>query len=131
MLNISLREILVQYPMAAGAVFLVNRTRRQFVLTSSSGLHKEEVAYLEYYPLERNAVSQAVELGDPLLLAQFDFIDRSGSRVPSRFKSVLILPLISGMEKIGGLLLFSEEPHSSARRTFAICPRCRSGWRSD
>ncbi len=109
MLNISLREILVQYPMAAGAVFLVNRTRRQFVLTSSSGLHKEEVAYLEYYPLERNAVSQAVELGDAMLLAQFDFIDRSGARVPSRFNSILIMPLISGMEKIGGLLLFSEE----------------------
>jgi CheY-like chemotaxis protein len=109
MLNISLREILVQYPMAAGAVFLVNRARRQFVLTSSSGLHKEEVAYLEYYPLERNAVSQAVELGDPMLLTQFDFIDRSGARVPSRFKSILVLPLISGMEKIGGLLLFSEE----------------------
>ena len=108
LLNISLREILVHYPMVSGAVFLVNRTRRQFVLTSSSGLRKEEVAYLEYYPLERNIISQAVELGDPMLDARFDFIDRTGERVPSRFNSVLILPLVSGMERIGGLLLFSE-----------------------
>jgi CheY-like chemotaxis protein len=109
LLNISLREILVHYPLASGAVFLVNRARRQFVLTSSSGLHKEEVSYLEYYPLERNIISQAVELGDPMLAPQFEFIDRSGARVPSRFKSVLILPLVSGMERIGGLLLYSEE----------------------
>ena len=109
MLNISLREILVHYPMVCGAVFLVNRPRRQFVLTSSCGLRKEEVSYLEYYPLERNVVSQAVELGDPLLVSQFDFFERTGTRVPSRFQSVLILPLISGMERIGGLLFFSEE----------------------
>jgi len=112
LLNISLREIIVHYPMVSGAVFLVNRARRQFVLTSSSGLRKEEVSYLEYYPLERNIISQAVELGDPMLASQFDFIDRAGGRVSSRFQSVLILPLVSGVERIGGLLLFSEEPKS-------------------
>jgi len=109
LLNTALREILVHYPMACGALFLVNRARRQFVLTSSSGLRKEEVVHLEYYPLERNAVSQAIDLGDPMLLSQFDFFERSGTRVPSRFNSVLILPLISGLERIGGLLLFSDE----------------------
>ncbi|MCD6250498.1 MAG: GAF domain-containing protein [candidate division Zixibacteria bacterium] len=110
LLNISLREVLVHYPMSVGAVFLVNRTRRQFVLTGSCGLRKEEVAYLEYYPLERNLVSQAVDLGDPMLASRFEFVDRSGQQIASRFKSVLILPLTSGMEKIGCLLLFSEEP---------------------
>jgi len=109
LLNIALREMLVHYPMAAGAIFLVNRARRQLVLTSSSGLEKKETALLEYYPLERNIVSQAVELGDPLLLSRFDFIDRSGNPIQSRFNSCLILPLISGMEKVGVMLLFSEE----------------------
>ncbi len=109
LLNISLREVLVHYPMSAGAVFLVNRTRRQFVLTGSSGLRKDEIALLEYYPLERNIVSQAVDLGDPMLASRFDFIENSGQRVSSRFRSVLILPLASGMEKIGCLVLFSEE----------------------
>lgn len=108
LLNQSLREILVHYPDTCGAVFLVNRSRRQFVLTSYSGLTKQETALLEYYPLERNIVSQAVELGDPVLSARFDFIDRSGKPVQSRFKSCLILPLTSGLEKIGGLLLFAE-----------------------
>lgn len=108
LLNQSLREILVHYPDTAGAVFLVNRSRRQFVLTSYSGLTKQETALLEYYPLERNIVSQAVELGDPVLSSRFDFVDRSGKPVQSRFNSCLILPLNSGLEKIGGLLLFSE-----------------------
>lgn len=109
LLNQSLREILVHYPNSAGAVFLVNRSRRQFVLTSFSGLTKQETAHLEHYPFERNIVSQAVELGDPVLGARFDFVDRSGRPVQSRFNSCLILPLTSGLEKIGGLLLFSEE----------------------
>ncbi len=109
LLNQSLREILVHYSSTAGAVFLVNRSRRQFVLTSFSGLTKQETALLEHYPLERNIVSQAVELGDPVLSARFDFVDRSGKPVRSRFNSCLILPLASGLEKIGGLILFSEE----------------------
>jgi CheY-like chemotaxis protein len=109
LLEIALREILVQFPMASGAIFLVNRSRRQFVLTTSSGLNKEEVAHLEYYPIQRNVVSQAVELGDPMLLTKFDFYDRAGQPIASRFRSSLVLPLVSGMEKIGGLLLFSEE----------------------
>jgi len=115
LLNQSLREILVHYPSTAGAVFLVNRSRRQFVLTSYAGLTKQETALLEYYPLERNIVSQAVELGDPMLCARFDFVDRSGKPVQSRFNSCLILPLTSGLEKIGGLLLFSEEHRHFSR----------------
>ena len=115
MLEIGLREVLMHFPMAAGAVFMVNRSRRQFVLTTSSGLQKEEVAYLEYYPLERNVVSQAVELGDPMLLGHFDFYDRQGQTVASRFKSCLILPLVSGLEKIGGLVLLSEDAGSFSR----------------
>jgi CheY-like chemotaxis protein len=109
MLNISLREMLVHYPMAAGSILLVNRTRRQFVLTSSSGLHKDELAHLEYYPLGRNVVSQAVELGDPMLASGFSFVARTGQEIPSRFKSMLVLPLASGMEPIGALLLLAEE----------------------
>jgi CheY-like chemotaxis protein len=110
LLNIALREILIHYPMAAGSILLVNHSRRQFLLTSSSGLRKEEIARLEYYPLERNPMSQAVELGDPILTSTFEFIERGGRKVPSRFQSVLLLPLSTGLRKIGCLALFSEEP---------------------
>ncbi len=109
LLNISLKEIMLQQPMASGALFLVNRTQRRFVLTSSQGLSKEETALAEYYPLGRNIASQALELGDPTLVSRFEFIDRSGGAVATRFKSCLILPLTSGMEKIGLLILWSEE----------------------
>jgi CheY-like chemotaxis protein len=115
MLNISLREILVHLPMAAGGILFVNRNRRQFVLASFSGLTKNETALLEYYPLGRNIVSQSLELGDPLLASQFDFFDRSGKPVRSRFGSCLILPMASGLEKIGVLLLFAEERNFFSR----------------
>jgi len=109
LLNISLKEIIFNLQGCAGAIFLINRRRRQFVLTSATGLTREETAHLEYYPLQGNIVSQAVELGDPLLTGEFDFVSRQGEPVKSRFKSGMVLPLISGIEKVGGILLFAEE----------------------
>ncbi|MBN1211951.1 MAG: response regulator [candidate division Zixibacteria bacterium] len=109
LLNISLKEILFHLSGCAGAIFLINRKRRQFILTSAVGLTKEETAYLEYYPLQGNIVSQAVDLGDPLITGEFEFVDRRGEPVSSRFQSGMVLPLISGIEKVGGILLFSED----------------------
>jgi CheY-like chemotaxis protein len=109
LLNISIKEIVAHLPECAGAVFLLNRSRRQFVLASAVGLTKQETATLEYYPLERNIVSQAIDLGDPLIAGGFDFIDRSGAVTRSRFNSCLVLPMISGTDKIGGIILFTEQ----------------------
>ncbi|MBU0983061.1 MAG: response regulator, partial [candidate division Zixibacteria bacterium] len=109
LLNIALKDVLDRFPSVAGAVFLVNRNKRQFVLASASGLSREETAHLEYYPLEQNVIAQALELGDPMLTSRFQFYDRRGGTVTSRFSSCLILPLESGMEKIGGMILLSEE----------------------
>jgi CheY-like chemotaxis protein/putative methionine-R-sulfoxide reductase with GAF domain len=109
LLDIALREIVTSVPGASGAVFLANRTRRQFVLTASIGLAKDEIAALEHYPLEKNIVSQAVELGEALIAPGFDFVSRTGETRSSRFQSVLVLPLIAGGERIGGLLLFAEQ----------------------
>jgi len=109
LLNIAIKEIVANIPESAGAIFLINRTRRQFVLTASLGLNKKETASLEYYPLERNLVSQAVDLSEAMIAGSFDFIDRDGVLSESRFKSSLVLPMISGQDKIGGILLFSEK----------------------
>jgi len=109
LLNISIKEIVAHLPECAGAVFLLNRSRRQFVLASAVGLTKQETSSLEYYPLERNIVSQSVDLGDPLIAGGFDFVDRSGDVIESRFNSCLVLPLISSMAKIGGIILFAEQ----------------------
>lgn len=111
LLNISVKEIVSHLPDCAGAVFLLNRKHRQFVLTTSVGLTQEETALLEYFPLQRNVVSQSIDVGEPILGSSFNFVDRSGKEQPSRFHSVLVLPLVSGMEKIGGILLVAEEEH--------------------
>jgi CheY-like chemotaxis protein len=108
LLDTAIKEIIAHLPECAGAIFLLNRSRRQFVLAASVGLTKDETASLEYYPLERNIVSQAVDLGDPLIAGGFDFVDRSGNPIKPRFKSCLVLPLVSEMEKIGGIILFAE-----------------------
>jgi len=109
LINISLREILCQLPGCAGAVFLLNRGRRQFILAASSGLSKKETALLEHYPLERNIISQSVELGDPVIGGGFELIHQNDQQSRPRFDSCLVLPLLSGVEKIGGILLLSEE----------------------
>ena len=110
LLNISIREIVAHLPECAGAVFLLNRRRRQFVLASAVGLTKQETAALEYYPLERNLVSQAVDLGEPLIAGKFDFVERNSDQpVESRFNSCLLLPLVSGTDRIGGLILFAQQ----------------------
>lgn len=108
LLNMSLRLILAQLTEGAGAIFLINRARREFVLTCSLGLAKQEIASLERYPLEANIVSQAIDLGEPQLAGEFEFFQRNKVATEPRFLSTLILPLISGSEKIGGIILFGE-----------------------
>jgi CheY-like chemotaxis protein/putative methionine-R-sulfoxide reductase with GAF domain len=110
LLNITLNEISRQMSGTSGALLFSNRTRRQYVLTASTGLAREEIASLEHYPFERNIVSQSVNAAEPLVAPGFDFVDADGSLRASRFNSLLVLPLVSGMEQIGALLLFSETP---------------------
>ena len=108
LLNISTREIVAHLPECSGALFLLNRSHRRFILASSVGLTKPETAALEYYPLERNIVSQAVALGYPLIGSEFEFNKEHKTQIKSRFNSCLVLPLISGTEKIGGIILLSS-----------------------
>jgi CheY-like chemotaxis protein len=110
LMTLAVKEILTPFPGCAAAVFLVNRSRRQLILGASSGLKKEEVAALEYYPLDRSLINQGIELGEPTLGARFDFVDREGRTSRSRFESSLILPLIVGLEKMGAVVLFSATP---------------------
>ncbi len=108
LLEISLKEIVSRTPETAGAIFLVNRMRRQIVLTATAGLSKAETASLEHYPLGQNIVTQSIEVGEPLISDIFEFVDPSGKKTDSRFQSCLVLPLVSGSERIGGVVLFSE-----------------------
>ncbi|MBU8933770.1 MAG: response regulator [candidate division Zixibacteria bacterium] len=112
LLDMSVKEIIAQLPECAGAVFLLNRNQRQFVLGAGVGFTKSEQGVLEYLPLEHNLVSQALDVGEPLLGGPFDLVDRSGKIHSSRFKSSLVLPLISGVDKIGGILLLGDDDRS-------------------
>ena len=109
LLNISLKEIVSTHPQTAGAFFLLNKGRKQLLLTSSAGLNKREIAYLEHYPLGQNTITQSFELDQPMISGLFYFVDDQGLDTPSRFNSSLVLPLSSGDDKIGGILLLSEE----------------------
>lgn len=105
---ISLREILSTLTGCSGAVFLINRGRRQFVLAASSGLSKQEAAGVEQYPYGGNIVTQAVELAEPMIGGGFEFTGRHRPLGDSRFRSTLVLPLISGMERVGAVLLLAD-----------------------
>lgn len=115
LLTIALKEILLHFPGAAGSAFLVHKQRRQFVLAGTTGLNKSENALMEYYPLERNIVSQAIDLGQPMIGGDFVFVASDGKRSESRFQSTLVLPLTSGLEKLGALVLLSPEERFFSR----------------
>ncbi|SYZ74117.1 membrane hypothetical protein [Candidatus Zixiibacteriota bacterium] len=104
----------------AGAIFLLNRTQRQFVLTTASGLSKDEVSLLEYYPYGRNLVSEAVEEEAPALSADFRRLGGKAQLAASRFHSILVMPLISGRNKLGALLLFAEDEGRFSREYLTI-----------
>jgi len=106
-LNILLKEILTTLPDSAGAVYLMNRQRRQLVMACAYGVSQKETASLERYPFGRNLVSQAIDIGEPTIGGDFSFIE--GNRtVESRFRSALVLPMISGRHRLGAVVLLSE-----------------------
>lgn len=127
LMSMGLREILLQWSECAGVVFLVHRERRQFVLIDSSRLDKQETALMEYLPLRRNIVAEALDDGRPVIGGSFTFVDRTGTIVPSRFSSSIVLPLVSGMEQIGGILLLSEESRYFTRSDVKILAPV-AGW---
>lgn len=115
LLTLALREILLQTPERAGVTFLINRGKRQLILCATANLTKNEIAYLEHFTLDSNVVAQAIDLGDPMIAGHFDLTDAKGMPVQSRFQSSLVLPLISGSEKIGAIVLLAEEPRAFSR----------------
>lgn len=106
-LDLAIREIISHFPDMGGAIFFVNRSQRQLVLTASVGFTKQETAFLERYPYGQNVISQSVESTEPMISGSFDFVDASGKTIVSRFNSSLVLPLVSGREKIGAIVLVS------------------------
>lgn len=107
LLEMTLKEIVTSIDETSGAVLLFNRSQRQFILTASMGLSRDEIASMEYYPIGRNPLTQAIELGDSALSGSFKFIDREGNKKESRFHSCLILPMISGSDRVGVMVLMS------------------------
>ncbi len=106
LLDIAIKEVVAHMPNASGALFLLNRRRRQLILAGSVGFNKNEQSALEQYPLERNVVGQSLDLGEPFLAEGYELISEKKS---SRFLSGLVLPLISGTERIGAITLLSEQ----------------------
>jgi len=104
----------------AGAVFLLNRSQRKFVLVTGAGLKKEEISLLEYYPYGRNLVSQAIEDETPMISSDFRSLGGKAQLAASRFHSIIVIPLISGRVKLGALLFFSQEDKRFSREFMSI-----------
>jgi len=115
LLSVTLKELLIHFPGSAGVAFLVNRGKGQLVLGAGLGLTKNETAGLEQYPLGRNLITHALEDGAPLIAGPFEFADEHDRATESRFGSSLVLPLVSGGEKIGAVLLLAEPARAFGR----------------
>lgn len=104
----------------AGAIFLLNRSQRKFVLATGVGLSREETALLEYYPYGRNIVTQSIEDESPLISSDFRSLGGKAQLAVSRFHSILVVPLISGNSKLGTLLFFSQDERHYSREFISI-----------
>jgi hypothetical protein len=94
LLDRTLRSILGGMAEEAGAVFLLNRAQRKFVLVTGVGLSKEETTLLEYYPYGRNIVTQAIEDETPMVSSDFRSLGGKAQLAASKFRSIFVLPLI-------------------------------------
>ncbi len=115
-----LKGLLAGMDEESGALFLLNRSQRQFVLATSVGLTKEEISLLEYYPYGGNIISQSIEDDSPLLSSDFRSLGGKAQLAVSRFRSILVIPLTSGKNKLGALLLFSQEERRYTREFLAL-----------
>ncbi len=113
--NLSLKEIVASVDETVGAVFLMNRSSRQLVLVSSVGLSKNDTAHLEQYPLGQNLITQSIELGESMVSGHFQFVDRAKQVIDLKYSSSLVLPMISGREKIGAIVLLAEQKQYFSR----------------
>jgi CheY-like chemotaxis protein len=127
LMSLTLEEIRLGMPGMCGAVYLYNRARRELVLTVSHGLKRDESAYLERLTSENNPLFQSLTLEESLIGGAMTFVGSGGDETVSRFKCSLSVPLISGQEKLGGVLLFSEKERAFDKGTVAALePVC--GW---
>ncbi|MEK7775658.1 MAG: response regulator [Candidatus Zixiibacteriota bacterium] len=127
LMSVTLEEIRIGIPGMCGAVYLYNRARRELVLTVSHGLKRDESAYLERLTSDTNPLFQALTLEESLIGGALTFVGADGDETISRFKCSLSIPLVSGQEKLGGVILFSERERAFDKGTLAALePIC--GW---
>ncbi|MFH1686177.1 MAG: response regulator [bacterium] len=127
LLDIALKEMLSQVTECAGATFLVNRQRRQLVFTGGLGLSKKETAAFEHLGYDRNPIVQAIDLAEPLLFGRFEAASDDGKTGPTRFESCLVLPMVSGADAVGAVVLMSTQTQRFARGDVSLLAPV-AGW---
>jgi len=115
-----LRSMLGGLDEQSGAIFLLDRSQRKFILATSSGLSKEEISLLEYYPYGRNIVTQAIEEESPVISSDFRSLGGKAQIAGSRFRSIMVAPLVSGKSKLGAIAFFSTEDKHFTREFISI-----------
>lgn len=108
LLEMVIEAVTERLPETAGAVFLVNQNKRNIVLAATSGLSKEDTAGLERLKYRDNPVSETLQMGEPGIFGPFRFSDGEGRTMSLNYRSSLVLPLISGLEGVGGIVLMSD-----------------------
>ncbi len=112
LLQMVIEAITERLPRTAGAVFLVNQNKRSIVLAAASGLSREETAGLEHLKYSGNPIAQALQVGEPGLFGAFEYIDGEGRTASLSRRSSLVLPLVSGLEGVGAIVLAANDADS-------------------
>lgn len=115
-----LKSVLAGLGEGSGTLFLLDRSRKKFVLATAAGLKPEERALLEYFPYGRNIITQSIEEETPLITSDFRNMGDKAQLAASRFKSILAVPVIAGRSRLGALVLFSTKENRYTRSSISI-----------
>lgn len=115
LLQLALKELVATLPQGAGAALLFNRVKKEFVLTASTNLTAGELSALERNPAGPSQVIQAIEMQEAVSGRKFSL-----SREQWSHNSYVVLPMVSGTDKIGVVILFSAEERAFGMREIQL-----------
>jgi CheY-like chemotaxis protein len=103
----ALNIILSRLSIESGGVYLRGTQQQDFSLIASAGLNDDEVSLMQEYPYGRNIVSESLEKSEIRVTADFRSFGGKAQLALSRFKSLLVVPLVSGRNRLGAILFFA------------------------
>jgi diguanylate cyclase (GGDEF)-like protein/PAS domain S-box-containing protein len=102
---------------------LWNEEHKQVVPLAAYGPYREKYPNLQVNPGEKTFTASAIKMGRTLVVEDVSNSPYVSRRITSQFssRSVIVLPLIAGVNRLGAIILSFDQPHRFQPEEIAIC----------